>query len=158
MTITTFSDIGSQLSKSDLAEIEKRLGFQLPDTLKVFYLQTNGGTPEPDHWIGDNDFEPIYVSGFLKMKDASPNESSLEDTYQNGVSKGIIPTHLLPFALDWGNNYICIDMTGKVFFLATDSWHDDLSMEDNVKKNTRLLCNTLDEFIDSLVSEDEAYG
>lgn len=157
MNSVTFSKSGPQLSENDISSAESKIGIHFPKEFKDLYLKANGGIPYPDCWPAQDDYEPIIISSFLSI-DATPNGGgSVEETYQNGIRKGYLPKHLIPFAVDWGNNYICINTDGKVYFYATDSWHDEISHEDNVRKNERLLCESLSKFIDSLVEEDEAY-
>ncbi len=152
-----FSDCGRKLSIEEITSLEKKLGVTFSEDIKNYYLKHNGGTPEPDTFPATDEYEPIIISSFLSMKEDSSGGGTLEETYEKGISKGYLPNDLVPFAVDWGNNYLCFDSMGKVYFFATDSWFDDLSTEENINKNKRLLCDTFNQFINSLVDEDEAY-
>lgn len=157
MSMVSFSNPGEKLTIADVSNFESELGFALPKDFKSFYLRTNGGSPDLDCWPIQDDYEPIMIFSFLSMKYDRGDKGTLEGTYFKGVRKGYLPQNLVPFATDCGNNYICVDSEGKVYFYATDAWMDGVSMEENMKRNKRFLCESFSEFIDSLVEEDEAY-
>lgn len=59
-----------------------------------------------------------------------------------------LPTQLLPFALDPGGNYFCIDDNGKIFYYNTDYF-------DEPNESITFLCNNLKSFIDKMEFEEE---
>ncbi|CAH1545056.1 hypothetical protein THOG05_570012 [Vibrio rotiferianus] len=81
----------------------------------------------------------------------------MEDTYQKGVQHNYLPSDLLPFAVDWGGNYICINKMNEIVFYAVDRWYEDLDNHDNMNRNKRVICQSFEDFTNSLVDEDEAY-
>lgn len=55
----------------------------------------------------------------------------------------LIPETFLPFAIDAGGNYFCIDINnGKIYYYTLDTWSDNLSLTDNQDKSTLFLCNS----------------
>ena len=67
-----------------------------------------------------------------------------------------LPKNLLPFAIDWGANFFCIDhKTGNIFYFVRDVWSDNISAQRNLEINTRYLTNSLFVFLDGLVFDDE---
>jgi hypothetical protein len=146
---------GPPIKDTDIVAVETRIKFKLPPEVRDFYVANNGGVPQPGTWPARDDFEPISVAKFLAL--SNQEGQSVETSYLNGVAKGYLPARLLPIAVDWGNNYICTDAVGHIYFYTTDSWHAGISVEENKVKNTRLLCASLKHFLDSLVLEDDAY-
>ncbi len=150
-------NIGKKISIQDLLNLENLIGFKLPEQFRSFYLRNNGGEPEADHFPAYNEFDPICVSSFLSVKYSYGSENNIEETYNKGVEKNYLPSDLLPFAIDWGGNYICINNLGEIYFYTTDTWMEELTNQENENRNKRLICDSFNVFVSSLVDEDEAY-
>tara|TARA_Y100001960_G_C14038634_1_gene524084 strand:- start:29 stop:175 length:147 start_codon:yes stop_codon:yes gene_type:complete len=45
----------------------------------------------------------------------------------------------------------------EIFFYATDRWSEDLDNHENMNRNKRYICQSFEDFTNSLVDEDEAY-
>ncbi|MGR5057645.1 SMI1/KNR4 family protein [Vibrio rotiferianus] len=148
---------GKQIALSDLFDLERIIGFELPKQFRNLYLKSNGGEPNPDHFPAYKAFEPICISSFLHVKYPCGTENNMEDTYQKGVQHNYLPSDLLPFAVDWGGNYICINKMNEIVFYAVDRWYEDLDNHDNMNRNKRVICQSFEDFTNSLVDEDEAY-
>ena len=72
------------------------------------------------------------------------------------VSKKVIPNTLLPFAIDDGGNFFCLDLTdGNICFYANDSFDSDSSYAANHAKAYRWLASSCDAFIKGLKDESE---
>ncbi|WP_164608620.1 SMI1/KNR4 family protein, partial [Pseudomonas viridiflava] len=70
------------------------------------------------------------------------------------VAKTIIPKTLLPFAIDDGGNFFCLDLAdGNVCFFATDSFDSELSAAANHAEAYRWLSNSFEEFVSGLKDE-----
>ena len=64
-----------------------------------------------------------------------------------------VPRSLLPFGIDWGGNYLCLDIAdGKVCYFLRDVWSEHLSTEKKLAINTRLVTESFSQFVDGLTS------
>lgn len=98
-----------------------------------------------------NEFIPIDTL------DEKPS-TSIGGLYVSMTKKNIIQKDALPFAIDPGNNFFCLDLKdGSVFYHANDVFDPALGITENQKKAQRKLTDSFSEFIDSLVSEDDAF-
>lgn len=67
----------------------------------------------------------------------------------------MIPRNLLPFANDWGGNFFCLNLDNySIVYFATDSFDEDLTMQENHIKLQRYLTNSFPNFVDGLVTEE----
>lgn len=156
MASVSFTKPGLRLSEQDIEDAQLKMGVTFPVQLKTLYIHTNGGQPSLSTCPGDDTYEANTISVFLSMRESS-SDLALEDVYINGIAKNIIPKSLIPFAVDWSNNYFCIDENEGIYFYTTDAWYENLTAEENQTKNTRLLFHGLDKFLNSPVDESEAY-
>lgn len=90
-----------------------------PKEVVEHYVKWNGGRPQRP-LFRNVDFDEIEVSEFLPMMVAprSPNGSSLlmEEAATDGWRSNRLPRNLVPFAIDWGDNYFCVDVdTRKIY-------------------------------------------
>jgi hypothetical protein len=143
----TFSGSGRTLSDQQLDDIAANIGVPIPDSLRSFYIQRNGGRPTPNIFIDANgdDYE---VHSFKSFGEPGWAGVSIEDTYRGLVAKGLIPHDLIPFAMDSGGNPYCMNRSGEICFMPMDTPNREIVP----------IANTLDEFIGGLVSPQEAYG
>ena len=146
---------GESISPEEIEQVESELGVKLPSSLKSFYADKNGGVPEPNCWIRD-DSDPLCVHRFLPMKYPGGN-LTIEALYKRGLEKDFLPDDLIPFAVDSGSNFFCVDSEDRVFFYAMDSWRDKLSSDENKARARKFLANSFDEFIGGLTTEPEDY-
>jgi SMI1/KNR4 family protein SUKH-1 len=107
------------ISESELSELERLTGYQLPLDFKEHYLLFNGG--EPEHCLYMLNGDPIVIQEFLPIAyglvgstvDAHFRELALEDK--------IIPPNLLPFARDPGGDFYCLEMqSGRVIVFRAE--------------------------------------
>ncbi|WP_049973836.1 SMI1/KNR4 family protein [Azospirillum sp. B4] len=139
------------ISLLEMAEIESGLQFKMPKAFKEHYARYNGGVPEsPNFDPEDDDLESLEVSEFLPLKYPTDDDRTLEKTYASLVARDVLPDDLLPFALDWGGNFFCLDRDGQVYFYTTDSWRPNLSNDENKKRSRKLICGSFSDFLAGL--------
>ena len=72
------------------------------------------------------------------------------------VQRNVIPQTILPFAIDDGGNFVCLDLVdGCVCFYATDAYDPDLTTAQNHLNSYRWLANSFPEFLSGLKDESE---
>lgn len=149
-----------EINNFDLIHLERQISTKLPEAFKNLYLIHNGGVPERDWWDSEDDFEPIRVKRFkaVAKKDAS---DALETKYIGGcylamTARQVIPATILPFAIDDGGNFFCLDLIdGCVCFFAADIYDADLTASENHLKSYRWLAASFEAFLSGLKDEDD---
>lgn len=100
---------------SDIRKVESVLAFTFPDEFKSLYLDCNGGAPSRECWSEDIDYEPILVESFKPIEAGSRmldgDTSHLVGFVLSMQEKKVVPSHILPFAVDEANNFICFEKT-----------------------------------------------
>lgn len=149
-----------KIGRADIAKTEERLSITLPDDFVSHHLQFNGGTPEKTWWDGDEDFEPVEVAAFKPfVNNGQTNDdprSLINDCYISMVDRQVIPKNLLPFANDWWGDFFCLDLDNySIIYFATDSFDEDLTMQENHRKLKRYLTNSFSNLVNGLVTEEE---
>lgn len=140
-----------KLTAKDFAAVDKRLGFALPSELRAHYARNNGGKPVRRYFRTRDGYEQS-VQTFLPMCHRSyEDELLLEAEYVSLVrKKKLIRSSLIPFAIDEGCNFYCIDtVDGSVKYCPMDVGRP---------VPERHVAGCLDELIDGMVDEDEFYG
>ena len=163
-----FYDCEKSLTEHDLAQAEHTLSATLPDSFKAHYLKYNGGTPARTLFdAGGSGCDDIEISDFIPIRYtqafADDPDFTLEGRAAAEWARNEIPPALIPFALDWGGNYICLEKdSGKIAYYVRDVWSDKLSREANFQSNTRPLADTFPAFLarlrdnpDDVDSDDE---
>jgi hypothetical protein len=152
----TFRNAGPAITDFDIRGVEQQVGVRFPDDVVQHYREVNGGIPQNPVW-DDGTYE-LGVSHFLPMLHPRSDGRSVESTHQFLVSRALVDSDLVPFALDGGGNYFCFDASGAVYFIAMDDWEEDLSDAENRAALRRQIANTFSAFLDGLQprpSEDE---
>ncbi|EOY8403761.1 SMI1/KNR4 family protein [Enterobacter asburiae] len=149
-----------KIGRADITKTEEKLSITLPDDFVSHYLQFNGGISEKSWWDGDEDFEPIEMAAFKPFAYNSQTnnapESLIDGCYISMVDREVIPKNLLPFANDWGGNFFCLDLDNySIVYFATDSFDEDLTMQENHRKLQRYLTNSFANFVNGLVAEED---
>lgn len=149
-----------KIGRADNTKTEEKLSITLPDDFVSHYLQFNGGISEKSWWDGDEDFEPIEMAAFKPFAYNSQTnnapESLIDGCYISMVHRELIPKNLLPFANDWGGNFFCLDLDNySIVYFATDSFDEDLTMQENHRKLQRYLTNSFANFVNGLVAEED---
>lgn len=149
-----------KISGLDLKSLESEVGYTLPDGFKDFYITHNGGVADRDWWDSCDEYEPVRVKKFKAVAACSASDAA-ETKYLGGcyavmITKGVIPKTVLPFAIDDGGNFFCLDLTdGNVCFYATDSFDSESSYAANHAKAYRWLASSFDAFVEGLKYESE---
>jgi hypothetical protein len=155
MAKQVFNEQGSKITDLDIKKIEKRIGKEIPKELASHYLNSNGGIPINCYWPqGDGIY--LWIQQFLSMKESIGEGRTLEDTYLLGQERKFLPKSLLPFAVDYGGNYFCIDDNSHIYFYALDAWEQNLSYKQNHERISNYLCQSLSDFLTALIDEEEA--
>lgn len=160
MAILQLSKSGSAINDSDLVELQKVIRHDLPSSFKAFFLKNNGGVPDRDWWDSGDEYEPIRLKKFKSVASAGADDAG-ETKYLGGcylamTSREVVPQTLLPFAIDDGGNFFCLDLSdGNVCFYAVDSFDSDSNFATNHARAYRWLAVSFQEFIDGLVDESE---
>ncbi|TKC89209.1 SMI1/KNR4 family protein [Trinickia terrae] len=148
-----FANGGPQVSMDDLQHAEADMGVQLPQDFKDYLLFANGGVPSKAYWPIDGG-EYLWVKRFLSLKDSLGRGRPIEETYALGLQKAFLSPNLIPFAIDHGGNYFCLDRDG-VYFYVVDAWRAEVGFEENARHAKRHLTDGIRSFINGL--EEDGY-
>ncbi|MDN7179300.1 SMI1/KNR4 family protein [Caballeronia sp. SEWSISQ10-4 2] len=159
-----FSKCGHALSASDISAFEGSVAVQLPDAFKAHYLKFNGGMPTLDWFPMKDDWEPIWIHEFLPIapRDRVPNSASgstIQSVYASSAGKSGFSKSSVPFAIDPGGNLLCLSLAdGSVHYWLHDVFDETLTEAENRRKATRQLTDSFEQFMDLLVTEDDAFS
>lgn len=148
------------LSHSDIEELEKLVGAKLPDDFKEFYMKSNGGYPDQDLYICDIEYEPLRFNEFKPVALISTPDKErtkyIGGCYQTMIHRNAIPQNILPFGLDDGGNFFCLNLDNySIGYYAMDSYDNEKSINENHKELWQELNHSFSEFINSLKTEDD---
>jgi len=144
-------DSDKSLKDSDFSLVEKIIGKKIPESMLMLYRMHNGGRVEGGRNIfihPENGME-YEVKTFLPMVHVRhKKDSSVEENYIFFCKKEkIIPEEFIPFAIDSGGFVYCMDsVSEKVYFFNFD----------NPGESKEFIANSLNEFVDSLITTEEA--
>lgn len=119
----SFYDCEKNLSEYDFNEVEKNLEVSFPASFKSHYFKWNGGTPNLSCFVNDNiDYDYIEIRDFIPMKYFKQFEDdpdfTLEGRAINEWKLNELPKNLIPFAFDWGGNYLCLEKNSwQIFYM-----------------------------------------
>ncbi len=152
----TFQNFFSDVTDADLQRVADLIGFALPPGVARLYQKFNGGVPSSPAWeLFDGEF--MVVSKFLPMSPhLPPDRGTLESTLIFVRERQLIQSGLVPFATDWGGNYISFDAAGAVYFSAMDAWRPEESHEENVRRTTKRLAESFEAFVGGLEVDPDA--
>lgn len=144
------------LSSEDWMEFEKELNFKIPATMKNFYSKNNGGMPNLNFFLPqDENLDEVEINTFLPIKYPLKGVQTIEDTCQSLWKKNMISKSMLPFAIDSGNNLYAIHIkTLCIYYIVMDIWHDEWSCEENFKANSTKIASSFRYFITHLLPEE----
>ena len=152
----SFYDCDKNLSEYDFNEVEKNLEVSFPASFKSHYFKWNGGTPNLSCFINDNiDYDYIEIRDFIPMKYSKQFEDdpdfTLEGRAINEWELNELPKNLIPFAFDWGGNYLCLEKNSwQIIYYVRDVWSENISREANFKKNSIIIAESFEEFLNCL--------
>ncbi|QJI39408.1 SMI1/KNR4 family protein [Pseudomonas sp. ADAK2] len=149
---------GLQLKSADISRLEKDIGFSLPSAFKALYFVSNGGVPNCSWVITDDGYDPMQVADFKNVyADGAGNPDDTQfigGCYKLMCERQIIPHTLLPFAVDDGGNFFCLDLlSGAVMFYAVDTFRSDVSMAANQVAAQKIIAISFEGFIEGLEYE-----
>ena len=156
VAMLNFYDCDKNLFGNDFNEVEKKLEVSFPSSFKSHYFKWNGGTPNLSCFVNDNiDYDYIEIRDFIPMKYSKPFEDdpdfTLEGRAINEWDLNELPRNLIPFAFDWGGNYLCLEKNSwQIIFYVRDVWSENISREANFEKNSIVIAKSFDEFLNCL--------
>jgi len=157
--MSEFSKTGPAVTRSDTEKLECDLGIRLPDEMRNHYLRFNGGMPQLDWFPMTEDWDAIWIHEFLPIATGEGEGATVQSVYARVAGKAGYPRSLIPFAIDPGGNILGVDAeSGAVHYWLTDTYDGALTDAENRRKADRHLTDSFDQFVASLVSEDEAFG
>ena len=112
-------DADSPISKEDFLQFEEILGKKLPEAMKDFYLQYNGGQPQVRGVHDDHHLFPF--NSFNSLEEMKKSLTWFDD---EAVPAGFKATDLLHFAYDPGSGNYALSLRaedyGKVYFYVLE--------------------------------------
>ena len=156
VVMLSFYDCEKNLSEYDFNEVEKNLEVSFPASFKSHYFKWNGGTPNLSCFVNDNiDYDYIEIRDFIPMKYFKQFEDdpdfTLEGRAINEWELNELPKNLIPFAFDWGGNYLCLEKNSwQIIYYVRDVWSENISREANFKKISIIIANSFEEFLNYL--------
>ena len=156
-----FYDCEKNISEQEIREVESKLGLSFPTDFKAHYLKWNGGTPNKPIFENPNiDYDYIEIRDFIAVRYArdfgDDPDFTLEGRAVNEWEEMEVPPDLIPYAFDWGGNYICLHKnSGRIYYYVRDVWSDNISTEANFAKNTNLIADSFTEFLSYLHTDPE---
>ena len=113
------TDTDPAISREDLLQFEEFLGKNLPEAMKDFYLQYNGGQPQVRGVHDEHHFFPF--NSFNSIGEMRKSLTWFDDEV---VPEGFKATDLLHFAYDPGSGNYALSLRaedyGKVYFYVLE--------------------------------------
>ena len=113
------TDTNPAISREDLLQVEEFLGKNLPEAMKNFYLQYNGGQPQVKGVHDDRHLFPF--NSFDSLEEIRKSLSWFDD---EAVPEGFKVADLLHFAYDPGSGNYALSLReedyGKVYFYVLE--------------------------------------
>ena len=113
------TDTDPAISSEDFLQFEEILGKKLPEAMKDFYLQHNGGQPQVRGVHDDHHLFPF--NSFNSLEEMSKSLTWYDD---EAVPAGFRATDLLHFAYDPGSGNYALSLReedyGKVYFYVLE--------------------------------------
>ncbi len=138
------SNVGTSLS--EIKNLERQLGRQLPSDYENFLLSTNGGVPEPNRFEVPQFDTGSGVTWFFGLL-GEPKYRDL--AYEQKVLGQRLPNGMIAVADAAGGNRICLSIRNRDFGCVY-FWDHELESELNVESPLAQLATTFDEFLSIL--------
>lgn len=147
-----------KLDVEDIEVLEGLVKHPLPKEFHDFYLRSNGGVPEKSWVITGDDYEPMQIADFKYIAKRCAidiaDTSYIGGCYSVLLSRGVIPKSLLPFAVDDGGNFFCLDvLDGTIVFYAVDAFRPEKSLLGNRISAQRTVAHSFSSLLNGLKSE-----
>ena len=158
-----FTDCEQPLTEDDIQAAAEQLGAELPHAFRLHYLHYNGGTPRLSLFVNDEiDYDDIEISQFIPIRYAREFADDPEFTLEGRALMhwvaGEVPNTLIPFAMDWGGNYICLEKdSGRIVYYVRDVWRDHLSTEANFAANSTIIAESFGGFLAHLQANPDDF-
>ena len=143
-----FLETAHPITENDIKQIEEKLNISIPRQFVEHYMSFNGGKPEDKFLYSKIADIEAGVQSFLPMKYKDVTGYTIESMYDNFVSKNVIPANYLPFALDFGSNLYCINLTTNEIVII---WMD---VGNVTEEEICVLFEDFNTFISSLEAEE----
>ena len=144
----SITDVKDCLTEVDLLEIETKYNFKFPKEIREHYLEYNGGTLEKEIFNDSDGFKYIF-NWFIPIKYGKRNLATLLDILRVDP---ILPEWLIPFADDPGGDLLCFSIKegeeGSIYY-----WSHEYEYGEDPEKHIWYLTRTLEEFINSMIEE-----
>lgn len=150
-----------------LYEYEALIGHTLPATYKVFLLKYKTSLDfdnmivyrplESSPWDSEGTQGLNEIYGLTLGTNKDSGFSTLSETYTTYLDR--MPHSVVPIAEAPGGNQICLGIKapveGKVFFWDHEDEREIIGEHQNDFENMYLIANTLEEFINSMMIDDD---
>ena len=147
------------ITEQEILIIEDRLNTAFPEDFKAHYLKWNGGSPDKAVFKNPKtDEDDIEISHFIGMKYNRAFRNDPDFTLEGRVAEEWenleVPEYLIPYALDWYGNYVCLHKSnGKIYYYIRDVWNDRLNAAANFSNNSVLIAESFADFLSRLTGE-----
>lgn len=132
----------------EIEAFETKYNIKLPEVYKQFLLRYNGGKPEKTRFMTVDGKIKSHAMLFLPISKES--DSNLESYYEKYCLSKIVPSHLIPIAIDPLKDPICLSIIGadKVYLCNMQYFEEDgnVLLEENIK----LVSESFTSFLNSL--------
>jgi hypothetical protein len=122
-----FEHADISLTLRDISDAEKEVGLSFPTSLRNHYLTVNGGSPNP--YVYEDENVDTTISECLPLRSTRSRDTAIVVYQDLVISKGIVPTHFFPFAIDSGGDYLFVDCSsvdGDVYLYQHDTIYEPL--------------------------------
>lgn len=136
-----------KVTAAEIAVLEKQFDFRMPEDLRQFYLQHNGGILPTGTEINP---EWCKLTDFLAIKHPLMERIPIMDTILSWQEMdGFIPMCYIPFCNDAAGDsyYICVDEVGygKVYYIFSEFLDDFLA-----DSEVGLIASSFTEFLEKI--------
>ncbi len=151
------SDFSAPLTKEDIKNFEVELNVKIPAAMKNFYLKFNGGMPSPYCFQPqDDDSDWVETNAFFPIKERTNAFETIEVIAKDMWGRNLMPSNLLPFAMDSGGNYYALNLKNKkIYYYLNDEWDENVSKERNFEICTRYIAQSFNYFINHFIEEEK---
>ena len=144
MSELNFIDFLPPATNDEIINLEKIIGFNLPDEMKRIYKKYNGGQPQPSFVHDDENLYPI--NSFYSIPEIIESFNDFED---ESLPDGFSKHEMLPFAYDPGSGIYSISLRkvdfGKVYFYVLHEEAEVFGVWDSFKS-----------FVESIVDDPDS--
>jgi cell wall assembly regulator SMI1 len=142
-----FKEKSNPIQPSEIIEVENYIGAKFPESMREVYSVQNGGRPANRFYKGS--FATYVLHKLLPMKRAAIGMTLEQHFDAVRRDKSLLPDFLVPFGIDLGGDYFCIDTRGN---------HDGpiyifhMDQAPNIERAMEFVSLSFSEFINGLTS------